>query len=265
MLSFDPQALIPLVRQASDAILSVYCTDFEHTLKADRSPLTEADRSSQQILMDGIRAIAPGIPIISEEAEQIPYAERKGWEDYFLIDPLDGTREFVKKIPEFAINVALIHRQRPVFGLIHSPNEGLTYLAESGSGAYVYNSKITRLPRFPSGGDKLRVFLSRTDFSPELDSLLQAIGNHSVTRLGSSLKFCRIAEGAGDFYPRLKGSMEWDTASGAILVDEAGGLMCDLSGLPISYNRENPLNPPFFCMSPSFLKKFPDWKNQFAG
>lgn len=260
MISFDPEIFVPLVRRAGEAILDVYATDFEHSLKADRSPLTEADKRSQSILFDGIRAVAPDIPIISEEAEQVEYAVRKDWEHYFLIDPLDGTREFVKKIPEFAINVALIEKQRPVLGVIHSPNENLTYIARRGSGAFVLNSQKSPLPRFPAISDETRVLLSRTDFSPELDALLGRIRNHSVTRCGSSLKFCRIAEGAADFYPRLKGSMEWDTAAGAILVEEAGGLMCDLSGNPIFYNRENSLNPSFFAMSAAFLRNFPDWK-----
>ena len=265
MLSFDPWHLMPFVKQASDAILAVYRSDFGHTLKADHSPLTEADQNSQKILMDGLNRVAPGVPVISEEAEQIVYAVRKDWENYFLVDPLDGTREFVDKIPEFAINIAFIHRQRPVFGLIHSPNENLTYIAEQGSGAFLLGEKKVRLPRVEHNGDEVRVLLSRTDFSSELDSLMGRIGNHSVTRCGSSLKFCRIAEGAADFYPRLKGSMEWDTASGAILVEETGGLMCDLSGAPIKYNREDPLNPPFFCMSAHFLQTHPDWKDLLSG
>jgi 3'(2'), 5'-bisphosphate nucleotidase len=260
MPSFDLQALLPYVRKASEAILAVYRTEFEHTLKADRSPLTEADKRSHQILLEGLHAVAPGIPVVSEEAAQIPYAVRRQWEDYFLVDPLDGTREFVEKIPEFAINIALIHKQRPVFGLIHSPNENLTYIAEKGGGAFLAGSPDIRLPRFLLEERVTRVFLSRTDSSSQLDGLMQRIRNHLVTRCGSSLKFCRIAEGAGDFYPRLKGSMEWDTASGAILVEEAGGLMCDLKSQPILYNREDPLNPPFFCMSRSFLQNNPNWK-----
>ncbi len=261
MSSFDPLRLLPFVKGASEAILGVYRSDFGHTLKADHSPLTEADQKSQKILMEGLHTVAPDIPVISEEAEQIPYAIRKEWEHYFLIDPLDGTREFVEKIPEFAINIALIHRQRPVFGLIHSPIENLTYIAELGSGAFLLSEQKIRLPRAENHSREVRVLLSRTDSSPDLDSLMERIGNHSVTRCGSSLKFCRIAEGAADFYPRLKGSMEWDTASGAILVEESGGLMCDLSGRPIKYNREDPLNPPFFCMSAHFLGTHPNWND----
>src|SRR5437867_4885201 len=178
MLSFDPWRLLPFVKQASDAILAVYRSDFGHTLKADHSPLTEADQNSQRILMEGLRSVAPDIPVISEEAEQISYAVRKNWENYFLIDPLDGTREFVEKIPEFAINLAFIYQQRPVFGLIHSPNENLTYMAEQGSGAFLLGDEKMRLPRFDHDRNEARVLLSRTDFSSELDALLERIGNH---------------------------------------------------------------------------------------
>ena len=257
------QELIALARKAGEAVRAVYEKGiWETTFKSDRSPLTEADHASHGILVEGLSVIAPGVPILSEEAEEIPYETRKNWEYYFLIDPVDGTREFVKKIPEFAINVALIHQGRPVVGITHSPLEGITYYAKKGSGAYRIGKDREMLPVAAQASARIRVLLSHTDKTPDLDALIKKLINPSVARMGSSLKFCAVAEGKADFYPRLKPSMEWDTASGTILVEESGGMVCELSGEIIEYNRQVMLNPPFFVLGKSLFEKMPDWKEK---
>jgi len=249
--------------EAGSAVRTVYEeTESKFTLKEDQSPLTEADKASQQILIKGLQQLAPEIPILSEEAAQPPYDLRKDWEHYFLIDPVDGTREFVKRIPEFSINVALIRKNRPVMGMIYSPIDDDLYVAEKGSGAYrIKNLVREKLPLSAAVADDgaVRVFLSRTDFSVSLDSLLSRIPNHTICRMGSSLKFCAIATGEADFYPRLKPSMEWDTAAGTVIVEESGGQVTELQGNAIFYNRENLVNPPFFVIGKSMVKKMPDY------
>jgi 3'(2'), 5'-bisphosphate nucleotidase len=257
------QELITLARKAGKAVRAVYEKGiWETTFKTDQSPLTEADHASHAILMEGLSAIAPGVPILSEEAEAIPYETRKNWEYYFLIDPVDGTREFVKKIPEFAINVALIHKGKPVVGVTHSPLEEITYYAKKGSGAYKIGVDRQVLPIAAESSAHIRVLLSHTDKTPDLNELIKKLRDPSVARMGSSLKFCAVAEGKADFYPRLKPSMEWDTASGTILVEESGGMVCELTGERIEYNRQVMLNPPFFVLGKSLFQKMPDWKEK---
>ena len=257
------QELISLARKAGDAVRAVYEKGtWETTFKSDKSPLTEADHASHGILTEGLSAIAPGVPILSEESEEISYETRKDWEYYFLIDPVDGTREFVAKIPEFAINVALIHKNRPVLGIIHSPLEGITYYAKKGSGAYRISKEREMLPIMSEVSPHIRVLLSHTDKTPDLDELMKKLTDPVITRMGSSLKFSAVAEGRADFYPRLKPSMEWDTASGTILVEESGGMVCELTGERIEYNRQVMLNPPFFVLGKLMFQKMPDWKEK---
>lgn len=258
--------LIALSRIAGDAVREVYelgSDSWETTLKADQSPLTRADRASHKILCEGLSRIAPGIPILSEESEDVPYEVRTNWETYFLIDPLDGTREFVARIPEFAINIALIEKGAPVLGLIHSPLNHSTFFAEKGKGAFKINGTTDALPvsKFPALSS-VHVLLSRGDKSSGLERLLDELPDPTIGRMGSSLKFCEVAEGKADFYPRLKPSMEWDTASGTIIVQESGGIVCGLSGERIEYNRQDMLNPPFFVIGKSLFEKMQDWKER---
>jgi 3'(2'), 5'-bisphosphate nucleotidase len=256
--------LIALATTAGDAIREVYERgDYEVTLKTDRSPLTEADHASHAILTDGLEKIFAGIPILSEESESIPYETRRNWDSYFLIDPLDGTREFVKRIPEFAVNIALVTKGHPVVGVIHVPLKRISYYAEKDKGAWVVADKAEKIPNKRSSTESIRVLLSHTDQSSDLEEFLKKIPNRIVHRMGSSLKFCEVAEGNVDFYPRLKPSMEWDTAAGTILVEESEGLVTDLKGKPIEYNRQDMLNPPFLVMGKSFLQKMVDWEKRF--
>jgi 3'(2'), 5'-bisphosphate nucleotidase len=254
--------LILLARKAGNVIRTVYESgNYQETRKEDRSFLTEADRASHDLLCEGISKLFPGTPMLSEESEKVPYDVRRNWSEYFLIDPLDGTREFVHRIPEFAINIAIIRDGRAVLGLIHLPLEGTSYFAASGEGAFRWNGDLREQITSVSG-DGVRVLLSRTDRSAELDALIGRFHNSSVLRMGSSLKFCAVAEGRADFYPRLKPSMEWDTAAGAILVEESGGRMCETNGERIDYNRQDMLNPPFYVMGKTFIEKFPKFIEQ---
>jgi len=249
--------LISLAVKAGEAIRTFYESgNYQETRKEDNSFLTEADRSSHEILCEGLSKLFPGIPILSEESEKVPYEVREKWVEYFLIDPLDGTREFVHRIPEFAINIAMIRKCQAVLGLIHSPLESTTYFAARGEGAYRWQGDRRESIESVSG-EGVRVLLSRTDRSVHLDELLARFQEPAILRMGSSLKFCAVADGRADFYPRLKPSMEWDTAAGSILIEESGGAMCELDGKRIEYNRLDMINPSFFVMGKSFMKKFP--------
>jgi 3'(2'), 5'-bisphosphate nucleotidase len=251
--------LIALARKAGARIRAIYESGhYQMTRKEDRSFLTEADRASHGILCEGLAEIVPGLPILSEESGKVSYEVRKNWSEYFLIDPLDGTREFVRRIPEFAVNIAIIRSGHAVLGLIHSPLQESTYFATTGRGAFRWRGGNRERIRSISG-DGVRILLSRTDHSDDLDLLIGRFQSPSITRMGSSLKFCAVADGQADFYPRLKPSMEWDTAAGAILVEESGGMMCELDGKPIEYNRQDMLNPPFYVMGKTFAENFPNF------
>jgi 3'(2'), 5'-bisphosphate nucleotidase len=260
-MNFELESLVQIIREAGDAVFAVYQNQHTHTLKKDLSPLTEADTASNRILLEGLSRVAPRIPVMSEEGEEIPYNERKNWDYYFLIDPLDGTKEFIEKRPEFTVNIALIHQNSPILGLIHLPTNGLTYVAERGAGAYKINGKRVRLPLNQNYEARVNVIMSRRDSSEELKHILSELPQFEVQNMGSSLKFCLVAEGVSDFYPRMKPSMEWDTAAGAVIVEESGGAVFELSGKPIAYNRENLLNPPFYVLSKLFPEKVRDWRN----
>ena len=260
MKHLDLESLLMLLQEAGKAILKQYDKPGSVTLKEDLSPLTEADRISNQILVDGLKRIHPDIAILSEEGEQFPYHVRKDWDNFFLIDPLDGTKGFLRRDGEFAVNLALIHQGRAVMGLIHEPLTGITCVAESGNGAYKIGERTVRLPIAGDSSSEVKVILSRDDSSSELQDLLSKISGAAVHRKSSSLKFCMLAEGSVDFYPRKRPSMEWDTAAGAIIVEEAGGFMYQDTGDPILYNRPNLLNPPFFAFNQFFCEKVPNWK-----
>lgn len=259
-LNFHVDDLLPIVREAANAIMLFYKGNYNKTLKEDNSPLTDADRASHQIIIEGLKQIAPGIPVVSEEGDKIPDAIRKDWSYFFLIDPLDGTREFTQNIDEFAVNIALIHHNQPIMGLIHAPVTGVTHLAERGSGAFQVGMASVKIPLIKNSGEKVVIVTSRGDFSPGLERLLSKVPDVEILRMGSSLKFCLVAEGYADFYPRLIPSMEWDTAAGCIIVEESGGRVCETLGDLMLYNRENLVNPPFYVLGKRFTEKVPNWR-----
>lgn len=242
-----------LVRRASEAILEVYGReDFGATLKSDASPLTAADLASHRILRAGLQALRPELPVLSEEdAANVTAAERLRWTRYWLVDPLDGTREFLKRNGEFTINVALVESGRPVFGIVHAPVAGTSYIGVAGRGAERRDRTGGSQPVQVAGArpaQPVRIVGSRSHAAGELERFAAALGPHRFMAIGSALKFCLIAAGEADVYLRLGPTSEWDTAAGQALVDAAGGGVTDLAGAPLRYNaRETLINPAFLA------------------
>lgn len=237
-----------ICRRAGEAILGIYDQVApEVTYKDDASPLTAADLASHRILAAGLAELAPDIPMLSEEGSEMPYEERRSWRRFWLVDPLDGTKEFIKRNGEFTVNVALVDGGVPVLGVVHCPTRGRTYLAARGAGARRRDGDGEPRPirAAGSGSEELVIVASRSHAGPELAAFLAALPEHRLTSMGSSLKLCLVAEGSADFYPRLAPTMEWDTAAAHAVVLEAGGRVFDTAGAPLSYNKEDLLNPHF--------------------
>lgn len=233
---------------AGEAVMKVYARDFSVDYKEDASPLTEADKASHEVIDAGLRKIAPDIPIISEEGARIPYAERKSYRSFWLVDPLDGTKEFIKRNGEFTVNIALIEDNSPVLGVIYVPVKGILYYGEKGKGAFrqVRGESPVRLERtLLPVGSSVRALVSRSHPSPEVEALLKAYNVVSSVEAGSSLKFCLVADGSADLYPRIGPTSEWDTAAGHAIAEAAGCFVTMPDGAPLAYNKESLLNPGF--------------------
>ena len=259
-------------KKAGDAIVEVYGSVFNVEQKEDRSPLTLADRRSHEIISGHLQAGKPAsLPLLSEEGRDIPYKERKAWEYYWLVDPLDGTKEFIKKNGEFTVNIALMHRDRPVMGVVLLPVKDILYFAAEKTGAFKISDtswiknrlsfrelqgKAQRLPIKAEKGERtFTAIASRSHMSDEtsayLDTLKKEHGGLRTISAGSSLKFCLVAEGTADVYPRFAPTMEWDTAAGQAIVEQAGGVVLKYeTGGPLRYNKENLLNPWFIVKGP---------------
>ncbi len=257
----DIQSLIRTAQEAGDAILDIYRKDFEIYEKQDASPLTEADLASHRIIVDALRQLTPDIPILSEEDADIPFSERSRWSRYWLIDPLDGTREFIKKNDEFTVNIALVEHHRARIGVVHVPATGVTFFGEAGKGAYRIREGATeQIHATQPARTPLRVAGSRSHAGNSLQTFLEKIGEHEIVSMGSSLKLCLVAEGKADIYPRLGPTSEWDTAAAQAVVEAAGGMVTDTSGSPLRYNtKESLLNPHFLV----FGDPVRDWSGYF--
>ena len=242
-----------LVREAAAAILEIYANaDVSVSLKKDASPLTAADLASHEILAAGLGGFAPELPVLSEEsASQVTAAERRAWPRYWLVDPLDGTKEFLKRNGEFTVNVALIEFGRPVLGVVHVPVTGVSYIGVAGHGAERRDGSDAATVLHvagPAHGRAVRIVGSRSHGGGELEGFAAALGRHEFLAVGSSLKFCLIAEGKADLYLRLKPTCEWDTGAGQAVVEAAGGAVTDLHGQPLRYNaRDTLINPSFLA------------------
>jgi 3'(2'), 5'-bisphosphate nucleotidase len=245
-----PQLLelaLELAQEAGRRILGVYESDFAVTHKQDETPLTQADLASHALITEELGKAVPALPLLSEEDADIPYAVRRAWPRYWLVDPLDGTREFVKRNGEFTVNIALVEGHRPVLGVVHAPALGRTWGAARGVGAFRLDGSVrvgirTRsLPAVPT------VVASRSHRDPDTERILARLPAHELAGRGSSLKFCLVAEGAADFYPRLGPTSEWDTAAGQCLVEQAGGAVWRLPECtPLGCNeKDSVLNPSF--------------------
>lgn len=245
----DP--LVVLAEDAGKAILEVYSTDFDVELKDDQSPLTRADLASNAHIVAGLQELTPEIPIITEEAGLPEFAVRGQWNCYWLIDPLDGTKEFVNRNGEFTVNIALIRDHRPVLGIVHVPVRQTTYTGCEGSGAHLreHGKDARRIKVAETSESPVRVVGSRSHLGDSLNGFLENLGNFEMHPMGSSLKFCLIAEGAADVYPRLGPTSEWDTAAAQAVVEQAGGQVLELDGKPLAYNKKaNILNPHFLVI-----------------
>ncbi len=247
--------LDPVIRFATEAardILAVYAReDFGARVKVDQSPLTEADLAAHRLLAAGLSRLTPDWPVLSEEGGLPDFSERSGWTHYWLIDPLDGTKEFLKRNGEFTVNVALIVDHRPVLGVVQVPATGVCYAASPARGAFKIESGGTTIPlavRSCPAGERVTVVASRSHQSPEVAAYLERLGPCDLASMGSSLKICLVAEGKADVYPRLGPTSEWDTAAAQAVLEAAGGRLTDLTGHPMRYNaKAEILNPSFLA------------------
>jgi len=247
---------MPIVARAGAAIMRIYDSGFTVQHKEDNSPLTLADLESQRVIIEGLTTVTPGVPILSEESAQAPWAERQAWRELWVVDPLDGTREFVKRNGEFTVNIALVVDHEPVLGVVYAPAKGLLYWGGAGIGAFSRHDGAAEAPiRVADPQRPLRVVGSRSHLSPQTAAYLARLEPHVMTGIGSSLKFCLIADGKADLYPRFGPTSEWDTAAGQALLEAAGGRVTLLDGHRLRYNcRESVINGDFLAFSnPSVL------------
>ena len=244
-------ALLDIARQAGAGILEVYNNTAEGiavTYKEDASPLTMADSVSHQIIAGKLAALTPGIPILSEEGKDIPYEERKAWAYYWCVDPLDGTKEFIKRNGEFTVNIALIHHNVPVLGVIYVPVTGVMYYGGTSIGSWKISpdTLLKQLGPQPETGEWTAV-ASRTHSSADEEAKLTKYKVTKTISAGSSLKFCMVAEGSAQIYYRHGPTMEWDTAAGHAIAIYSGAFMTTPTGEPFLYNKPSLLNGSFMC------------------
>ena len=251
------EAAARIARRAGDAILEIYGEeDHGVVAKSDDSPLTRADLASHRIIAAGLEELnadqgADGqepIPLLSEEGAGAPYEQRRDWRRFWLVDPLDGTKEFIRRNGEFTVNIALIEDGAPVLGVVHVPVLARTFTGAVGAGAWCSEaSGQVEIRAAGTGGEELLVAASRSHPGPHLAAFLEHLPEHRLTSMGSSLKLCLVAEGRADLYPRLGPTMEWDTAAAHAVVAAGGGRVLDFTGQPLRYNKED-LHNPFFIV-----------------
>ena len=245
--TIELEKIVSLAQEAGEAIMEIYKKDFKVEYKDDKSPLTEADLKANEIICRKLEELYPNIPIMSEENKQTEYTIRKDWEYYWCIDPIDGTKEFVKKNDEFTVNIALIHKTIPVLGVVYAPAIDEMYKAKKGEGAFKNNQKLP-LHTNPTPKEKLFVVASKSHLSQETQEFIDNLETKTIEQVskGSSLKLCMVAEGVADIYPRLAPTMEWDTAAADAIVREAGKMTYQFAkDEPLMYNKEDLLNPWF--------------------
>ena len=240
--------VVAVAQQAGEVAMKFYSQ--EHvatTYKEPDSPLTCADIASHDLIVEQLHALTPSVPILSEESNAVPYQMRQAWRLFWLVDPLDGTKEFIKRNGEFTVNIALVEDGRPVLGVVHAPAMNLTYFAAAGIGAFKRNAqnRISPISAAEYDTSRVKVVVSRSHPSEELKKFLGRIDFLECVEMGSSLKICLVAEGEAHLYPRLGPTMEWDTAAAHCVVEMAGGAITDLKGDALRYNKRNLHNPEF--------------------
>jgi 3'(2'), 5'-bisphosphate nucleotidase len=246
-------AVTGLANAAGDAILEVYRGDFEVQLKADATPVTEADLRAHALLVRGLRALTPDLPVLSEEQAEVPYEARRAWPRFWLIDPLDGTREFVNRTDQFSVNVALVERGRAVFGVVTGPVDGVAYAGAPGHGAWRRDGAgaWSAVRVAPPEGRTLRVVTSRSHAGARTRAWLESLAGDwdvEIERRGSALKACLVAEGRAHVYARLGPTSEWDTAASQAVLEAAGGVLRRVADdAPLAYNKPDLRNPEFYA------------------
>lgn len=266
------QAVSDIANAAGASILAVYAQAGAPgvTLKADSSPITEADKRAHALILAQLSALTPDIPVLSEESAAVDFALRKTWQRYWLVDPLDGTKEFIKRNGEFTVNIAQIENGQAVFGVVHVPVTGTTYSGSLVTGAFVQQRNAARVAihtsRLAPDSNKVRVVASRSHRTVELEDVLAQLRRTFATvdavSMGSSLKICLLAEGKADIYPRLAPTSEWDTAAAHAVLAAAGGELVNTRFEPLRYNQQDSLLNPYFLAlaDPGY-----DWRKTLQG
>jgi len=249
----DIQDIVTIAKEAGDAIMQVYNQDFEVEYKQDSSPLTLADKEANNIIENGLNKLSVSFPILSEEGKETSYEDRKNWEYFWLVDPLDGTKEFVKKNGEFTVNIALIYKDTPVLGVVYAPALDVCYWSKQGKGAFKDGQKLPL--KTADQRNTYKVVASRSHMSDETQAFIDAIDTDKEKELisiGSSLKICLVAEGEADIYPRLGPTMEWDTGAAHAILSEAGKILYKYENNKYTqhkYNKKTLLNCWFIVAS----------------
>ena len=257
---------VEIAKLAGEGITEIYNSDFDYQLKKDLSPITAADNLSHDIITERLKILTPEIPILSEESCDIPYKIRTNWTKYWLVDPLDGTKEFIKRNGEFTVNIALIENNTPIFGVIHLPVTSETYWGSQVNGSFYSSGSndVKEIRVSENHQNPIRLVASRSHPSEMLNSLLKNIVDYEIIEVGSSIKFCHIASGQADCYPRFGPTSEWDTAAGEAIFSSAGGHVVAASGNSMKYNvKEEYLNPNFIACNDKIVleRVFPQLNN----
>ena len=237
-----------IAREAGKIIEHYFNSDYDITLKEDRSPVTSADIAANEYIEEKLQALTPSIPRLSEESTTTVYPQRKDWNMLWLIDPLDGTRQFIKNKPDFTVNISLVHAQTPVLGCIYLPIDDELYFASVNSGAFISAGSETAVPISVQNnvGEVIRICANQ-DHGKSTRYFVSHFPRHHLVSRGSSIKSCLIASGSADIYPRFGPTWEWDTAAAQCIVEQAGGKLTDTFMQPLIYNKESLLNPSFLA------------------
>ena len=249
----DP--VLAIAVEAGRRIMQVYQSEFAVTHKDDTSPLTQADLAAHEHIVRELSTLTPELPVLSEESASVPYAERKTWSRYWLVDPLDGTKEFIKRNGEFTVNIALIDQGKPVMGVVYAPALELSYLGAHAAGAWRIKEGKREVIRTRKTPARPALVVTKSHRDETLDVLLAKLPAHDAVSKGSSLKLCLVAEGAADFYPRTGPTSEWDTGAGQAVAEAAGACVLRLPDFaPLMYNQKDSLlNPGFLVIGePAF-------------
>jgi 3'(2'), 5'-bisphosphate nucleotidase len=245
-----------IARQAGREILHFYSESTAADFKTDGSPITNADRAAHRFIVEALGKLTPDIPVLSEESAEQVQSECLGWNRFWLVDPLDGTKEFVKKTHEFTVNICLVEDRQPVLGVVHAPALNISYFAQRGAGAWKQtpDAPPNRIRTRPADRQRLCVVASKDHVGPGEAALLKRLPNAQLKSMGSSLKFCLVAEGQADLYPRFGPTMEWDTAAAQCVVEQAGGIVMDTTGQLLTYQKPALKNPGLLTLGdPSVL------------